>query len=98
MKDLYNIKSPVRSKAFAKFIGEKVLVWENNTGNLHPGILIGKTKYTIRLKTTSGELRFIKDDIFLVDYACYDELIDLANKYIKCRSELDILINKNAIL
>ena len=64
MNDI-KLSSKVRSKAFGKYIGEKVVVFHIQTGLVNTGILIGKTKFTIRLKTTSGETRYQKDDIFL---------------------------------
>tara|TARA_Y100000310_G_scaffold297992_1_gene331493 strand:+ start:347 stop:640 length:294 start_codon:yes stop_codon:yes gene_type:complete len=97
MKDI-KLNSPVRAKAFTKFIGEKVLVWHIPSGSVYPGVLIGKTKFKIRIKTTSGEMRLEKADIFLVDYDCYNELLDLVNTYQEKKSELEILINNNVIL
>lgn len=97
MNDI-KLNSPIRSKAFGKYIGMKVLVWHIPGGSVYPGILIGKTKFTVRLKTTNGEMRLKKDDIFLVDYACYNELVDLVNTYQEKKTELELLINKHVIL
>jgi len=90
--------SPIRSKAFAKYVGEKILVFHITTGLVNTGILISVTKYTIRYKTTSGEIRVKKDDVFLVNYDCYDRLVDLVNNYVQVRSDLETMVNNNAIL
>ena len=87
-----------RNQAFSKYLGEKVLVWNIPTAQLHTGILIGTTLYTIRYKTTNGEVRVKKDDVFLINHNSYKDLVNIVNRYNVVKTELEGLVNSNVIL